>query len=80
MPQRFTRQKPLGPYIADFYCAESLLVVEVDGDSHYTAGGASYDSARTAALEAEGIRVLRFTNAEVMNQFDGVCERIEAAL
>ena len=36
LPQRFTRQKPLGDYIADFYCASSLLIIEVDGDSHYT--------------------------------------------
>lgn len=41
--EKFTRQKPLGPYVADFYCARRKLVVEVDGDSHYTAGGIERD-------------------------------------
>ncbi len=79
-PVRFTRQKPLGPYIADFYCASSKLVIELDGDSHYTDKGERYDALRTALLEREGIRVLRFTNAEVMEQFEAVCQRIESAL
>ena len=67
LPIRFTRQKPLGGYIADFYCASRLLVVEVDG-------------ARTAALEARGIRLIRVTNLEVMDQFEEVCQRITSAL
>ena len=80
LPIRFTRQKPLGHYIADFYCASRLLVIEVDGDSHFTASGASYDAGRTAFLESAGIRVLRVTNLEVMDQFEGVCQRITEAL
>jgi very-short-patch-repair endonuclease len=52
LPVRFTRQKPLGSYIADFYCASRLLVVEVDGDSHFSQRGAHYDANRTASLEA----------------------------
>ena len=79
-PVRFTRQKPLGQYIADFYCSSCRLVIEVDGDSHFTDQGASYDAARTAALQAEGIRVLRMTNLEVMEEFEGVCQRIREAL
>jgi very-short-patch-repair endonuclease len=80
LPQKFTRQKPLGPYIADFYCARALLVVELDGDSHYTDRGQRYDVRRTAALQAQGIRVVRFTNAEVMQNFEAVCEQIASAL
>ena len=80
LPVRFTRQKPLGGYIADFYCASHLLVVEVDGDSHFTDRGESYDAGRTAALGATGIRVVRVTNLEVMDQFEGVCLRIKEAL
>ena len=80
LPIRFTRQKPLGHYIADFYCASRLLVIEVDGDSHFTASGASYDAGRTAFLESAGIRVLRVTNLEVMDHFEGVCQRITEAL
>ena len=80
LPQRFTRQKPLGEYIADFYCASRLLIVEVDGDSHFSAAGEARDEARTAALEGKGLRVIRFTNLEVVEQFEAVCQRIEAAL
>ena len=50
LPQRFTRQKPLGRFIADFYCSSCALVIEVDGDSHYSDGGESYDAERSAAL------------------------------
>jgi very-short-patch-repair endonuclease len=80
LPVKFTRQKPLGRYIADFYCASQRLVIEVDGDSHFDDEGARYDRARTASLEAEGIRVMRITNLEVMEQFEGVCQRIHDAL
>ena len=79
-PVKFTRQKPLGHYIADFYCASHRLVVEVDGDTHFTESGDLYDERRTRALEAEGIRVLRVANLEVMQQFEGVCQKIQDAL
>jgi very-short-patch-repair endonuclease len=80
LPIRFTRQKPLGGYIADFYCASRLLVIEVDGDSHFSDRGEKYDADRAAALEARGIRVVRVTNVEVRDEFEGVCERIRQAL
>lgn len=80
LPVKFTRQKPLGHYIADFYCASQQLVIEVDGDSHFNDGGERYDTARTATLELVGIRVMRITNLEVMEQFEGVCQRIHDAL
>ena len=76
LPAKFTRQKPLGQYIADFYCAGARVVIEVDGDSHFSPAGEIHDAVRTARLAHEGIRVLRFTNAEVMEQFEGVCGRI----
>lgn len=76
LPAKFTRQKPLGLYIADFYCASLRLVIELDGDSHYSDRAQQYDERRTAALEAEGIRVLRFTNTEVMRDFEGVCAMV----
>jgi len=80
VPQKFTRQKPLGEYIADFYCASRMLVIELDGDTHFTSSAENYDHRRTAALEARGIRVMRFTNLEVMQQFEAVCQRIEERL
>jgi len=79
-PEKFTRQKPLGSYVADFYCSRRRLVIELDGDSHFMERAAQYDATRTAELELLGLRVLRFTNAEVMETFEGVCLQITRAL
>ncbi len=79
-PEKFTRQKPLGHYIADFYCARRLLVIELDGDTHFTERGEKYDTERAAALAMHRVRIVRFTNAEVMQQFEAVCMRIEEVL
>jgi len=76
LPVKFTRQKPLGTYIADFYCSSRQLVIELDGDTHYTGKAQQYDERRTEDLGLCGIRVVRFTNAEVMEHFEGVCARI----
>ncbi len=67
---KFSRQKPIADFIVDFYCAELCLVIEVDGDSH--AETVNYDAARTAALNAHGISVVRYTNDEVLNNLEGV--------
>ena len=71
---RFRRQQPLGAYIVDFYCHDSRLVVEVDGDSH--AFQEEYDAERTAWLEEQGNQVIRFWNVEVMQNLDGVLQVI----
>ena len=73
-PEKFTRQKPLGPFVADFYCSARRLVVKVDGDSHFTDD--QRDAVRTAALAELGVRVIRFTNEDVMLRFEGVCLEI----
>jgi very-short-patch-repair endonuclease len=78
-PEKFTRQKPLGRYIADFYCSAHRLVVEVDGDSHFV-DGLRRDAGRTAALQALGVRVIRFTNEDVTQRFEGVCMEIRRVL
>jgi very-short-patch-repair endonuclease len=80
LPQKFTRQKPLGRYVGDFYCSRHRLVVELDGDSHYTDRAQSYDDARTSALELHGTRVIRFTNLDVLQNFDAVCAAVLRAL
>jgi very-short-patch-repair endonuclease len=77
---KFTRQKPLGRYVADFYCSKHRLVIELDGDSHFTPRGEKYDMLRTVALESLGLNVLRFTNAEVMQDFEAVCQAVLHAL
>jgi very-short-patch-repair endonuclease len=69
---RFLRQKPLDNYIADFYCAELLLVIEIDGESHLSPDAKEYDEHRTKVLNAHGIEVVRYTNQEVLNHLDNV--------
>lgn len=73
---RWRKQRPFGPYIVDFYCPTLKLVIEVDGESHYTLEGQAYDAERTAYLEALGLRIIRFSNLEVLHNFAGVCESI----
>ena len=75
-PVRFSRQKVLGRYIADFYCAEAKLVIELDGSGHYTVAGKKYDAERTAFLEEYGLAVIRIPNTEIYSNFRGVCEYI----
>ena len=74
---RFLRQRPIDNFIVDFYCAELKLVIEVDGDSHFTNEGKDYDVARTKILESYKLKVMRFTNDEVLNNLESVCQRIE---
>ncbi|MDP4023226.1 DUF559 domain-containing protein [Methylobacterium sp. NEAU 140] len=76
----FRRQVALGPYVVDFCCLAARLGVEVDGDQHGRAVDAAYDARRTAALEAQGFRVLRFSNAEIMRSMDTVLDTIFSAL
>jgi very-short-patch-repair endonuclease len=76
LPQKFTRQKPLGRYVADFYCSSQKLVIEIDGDSHFTEPAKAYDVARSLDLAMHGVRVIRFTNEDVMQRFEGVCQEI----
>ena len=79
-PVKFLRQKILGKYIVDFYCAEAKLVVELDGSQHYEDNAMEYDRERTAYLEQFDVRVLRIPNNEVCRNFRGVCEYIELAV
>ena len=76
-PIRFLRQKVLGKYIVDFYCAEAKLVVELDGSGHCTELGKQYDAERTAFLEEYGLTVIRIPNSEINNNFRGICDYID---
>lgn len=69
---KFRRQHRVGPYIVDFYCAAARLVIEVDGESHFTSSGKRDDLIRDDYLFAQGLNVLRFTNNEVLQNLDGV--------
>jgi len=79
-PVRFSRQKVLGEYIADFYSAEAKLVIELDGSQHYEDINAEKDTERTAFLESYGLTVIRIPNNEGNHNFRGVCEYIDAAV
>ena len=72
-PVRFQRQKTMDTFIADFYCYESRLIIELDGAQHFTVAGKEYDLMRSGVLERYGLEVLRFTNYEIDHQFVGVC-------
>jgi very-short-patch-repair endonuclease len=76
----FRRQHPIGPYIADFACIAARLVIEIDGATHRTAEQLAHDQHRTRYLEASGWRVVRFWNAEIVENRDGVRETIHGAL
>ncbi|MEA5535855.1 endonuclease domain-containing protein [Crocosphaera sp. XPORK-15E] len=75
---RVLRQRPIAYFIVDFYCAALKLVIEVDGESHFTEHGKVYDAKRTEILEGYGLKVIRFTNDEVLHYFEAVCDRIES--
>jgi len=77
---RFIRQKVIGKYIVDFYCAQAQLVVELDGSQHYEADAIQKDEARTSFLEGCGLTVLRIPNNAVFENFRGVCAYIDDAV
>ena len=67
---KFRRQQPIGQYIVDFVCLDKRLIIELDGGQH--SEKVDYDSARTAWLEAQGFRLLRFWNNQVLDEIDAV--------
>ena len=76
LPCLFRRQRVIGCYIVDFYCAEKKLAIEIDGSQHYEEENILKDQERTAFLNAKGITVIRYTNLDIDRNFDGVCEDI----
>ncbi len=74
---RFSRQKVLGKYIADFYSAQAKLVIELDGSQHYEEKQSEKDVERTAYLEQFGLKVIRIPNNYINQNFSGVCEYID---
>lgn len=73
-PYRVLRQRPIDNFIVDFYCAALQLVIEVDGESHSSDEAKAKDWERTQVLEGYGLRVVRFTNQEILGNFEGVCD------
>jgi very-short-patch-repair endonuclease len=77
---KIVRQDPIGPYFADFVCREKMLIVEIDGATHATDMEIASDARRTAFLEAQGFRVIRFINAQIYENVDGALEAISRIL
>ena len=72
LPVKFVRQKPIGQYIVDFYCAEAKLAIELDGSQHYEDIGEEYDLQRDRFLREHGIAVARYSNLQIAREYDAV--------
>lgn len=76
-PVRFRRQKTIGNYIVDFYCAKAKLVVEIDGSQHFLDDGLQQDGQRTEYLQTLGLQVVRISNRQIRQDFSSVCYYID---
>ena len=74
---RFQRQKAIDDFIADFYCHKAKLIIEIDGSQHFSAEGKEKDEFRTEILEGYDLKVIRFTNLQIKENFEGVCDYID---
>lgn len=77
---KFRRQVPIGPYIVDFLCTEKMVVIEIDGDSHYEPGAQERDEQRETYLRAQGFDVLRFGNRQTIQELDAVLAKVGRVL
>lgn len=77
---KFRRQHPISLFIADFYCPKLKLIIEVDGGYHYTKEQIPKDEERTKILEFNGVRVIRFSNQEILSNIEKVLEEIQTYL
>lgn len=77
---RFRNQHAIGAYVVDFYCHEAKLAIEVDGEYHEETNQKEYDTERTKLIEASGVKIIRFTNQEVLTNLETVLETIKANL
>ena len=73
---RFQRQKAIDNFIADFYCHKAKLIIEIDGSQHYTEEGIQRDEFRTEILEGYDLKIIRFSNHQINDNFQGVCQYI----
>ena len=80
LPVRFRRQKVIGGFIVDFYCADPKLVIELDGGQHYEDTAEQRDAQRDDWLKQQGITVLRYSNTDIQVSFEGVCADIARSI
>ena len=79
-PMKIYKQRIINNFVADFYCHQARLIIEIDGSQHYTEKGRALDKARTEVLEEYGLYVLRFSNIDIDDNFEGVCHMINKAI
>jgi len=79
-PVKIYKQRIIGKFIVDFYCASAKLVIELDGSQHYEAQAAAYDTERTAYFESLGLKVLRYSNRDVDRNFQEVCNQLDVVI
>ena len=79
-PAKIYKQRIIGSYIADFYCATAKLIIEIDGSQHFDPDGQQKDMARTAYFDSLGLQVVRYSNADINERFDRVCESLQQLL
>jgi len=73
---QFYRQRPIGSYIADFYCDKAKLIIEIDGGQHYEKENILKDRTRDEYFRKIGLRVVRFTNLDILKNIDNVVESV----
>ena len=76
-PVQFQRQRVVNHFILDFYCPKAKVAIELDGSQHFTPDSLAYDAERTVVLNSCNIKVLRFTNLEILHDFEAVCKMID---
>ena len=76
-PVKFYKQRIIGRFIVDFYCASAKMVIELDGSQHFEEQGKTYDRERSAYLESLGLKVVRYSNDDIDRNFSAVCEQID---
>ena len=76
-PVKIYKQRIIGRFIVDFYCASAKLVIEIDGSQHYEEQGMAYDTERSVVLESYGLKVVRYSNREIDREFSAVCQQID---
>ena len=79
-PVKIYKQRIIDHFVADFYCHRARLVIELDGSQHYTKQGEEYDEERSEILERYGLYVLRFSNKDIDDNFEGVCRMIDRTI
>ena len=76
-PVKVYKQRIIDKFIVDFYCASAKLIIEIDGSQHFDTQGMVSDGERTAILESYDLKVVRYSNREIDNEFAAVCEQID---